>query len=133
MPTAAEFFEARSVVWVLREQLEIANGGVPGRGVSAIGGFGGCFFARTSAIAREFLLEIDTSLAIAMSGLRTCFHSMEKVGFPFTKSEKAGFTFETNPGLQGLLSPRARPITNWEVLKRVGADRVGGILSLVLC
>ena len=29
------------------------------------------FFARKSVIAREFLLEIDTSLAIATSGLRT--------------------------------------------------------------
>ena len=45
-------------------------GGVPGRGFS---NSGTCcvFFAWKSVIAREFLLKIDTSLAIATSGLRT--------------------------------------------------------------
>ena len=44
--------------------LGIANGGVPGRGCCV-------FFAWKSVIAREFLLKIDTALAIAKSGLRT--------------------------------------------------------------
>ena len=50
--------------------LGIANGGVPGRGFSN-SGLCCVFFAWKSVIAREFLLHIDTSLAIATSGLRT--------------------------------------------------------------
>ena len=47
----------------------IANGGVPGRGFS--NSWTCCvLFAWKSVIAREFLLKINTSLAIATSGLR---------------------------------------------------------------
>ena len=51
--------------------LGITNaGGVPGMGFSKSGTY--CvFFAWKSVIAREFLLKIGTSLAIATSGLRT--------------------------------------------------------------
>ena len=62
-----------AALWCLKTQtipnphLGIANGGVPGRGFS-----NSCtccvFFAWTSVFAREFLLKIDTSLAIATSG-----------------------------------------------------------------
>ena len=48
----------------------IANGGFP-RGGFSNSWTCSVFFAWKSVIAREFLLQIDTSLAIATSGLRT--------------------------------------------------------------
>ena len=66
-----DFFRVRSVFCLQTPQKAgIANGGVPGRGFS--NSWTCCvFFACKSAIAKEFLLKIDTSLTIAMSGLRT--------------------------------------------------------------
>ena len=62
--------------------LGIANGGVPGRGFS--NSWMCCvFFAWKSVIAREILLKIDTSLAIATSGLKTNL-LFEKPPFPKT-------------------------------------------------
>ena len=59
-------------LWILLRPLYlgIANGEVPGRRFS--NSWMCCvFFAWTSVMARELLLKIDTSLAIATSGLRT--------------------------------------------------------------
>ena len=60
----------RNQPFVSSRYLGIANGGVPRRGFS--NSWTCCvFFAWKSVIAREFLLKIDTLLAIATSGLRT--------------------------------------------------------------
>ena len=66
-------------------------GGVPRRGFS--NSWTCCvFFAWKSVIAREFLLKIDTSLAIATSGLRT------NLLFEKPPSENPPFNFPDKPG-----------------------------------
>ena len=55
--------------------------GVPGRGVFAIVDSSCVLFARKSAMAREFLPKIDTSHAIATSGLRTTNLLMQEPPF----------------------------------------------------